>query len=135
MKATEMEGRNPDGTFAVGNKPKNGLDKNPQNRHSGAWHKEDTPRYKMERIMSMGDTELEKVIQSPEYTSFERGFANIIILSRTAEDIQDAEAVMRMYERMINQVYGPMPQVNINAEADEEASEEASKFIRGFALP
>jgi hypothetical protein len=40
-----------------------------------------------------------------------------------------------MYEKMINQVYGPMPQVNINAEADEEAAEEASKFIRGFALP
>lgn len=135
MKATEMEGRNPDGTFAVGNKPKNGLDKNPQNRHNGSWHKENTTRYKMERIISMSDGELQKTIEDPNATAFEKGFANVILLSRDAEDIQDAEAVMRIYDKVNNQVYGPMPQVNINAEADKETAEEASKFIRGFALP
>lgn len=134
MKATEMEGRNPDGTFALGNKPKNGLDKNPQNRHNGSWHKENTPRYKMETIMDMSDDELEKT-RTEGATSFEKAFANVLYLARTATDVSEAEACMRILEKMVNQVYGQMPQVQITAEADNETNEEANKFIRGFALP
>jgi hypothetical protein len=36
---------------------------------------------------------------------------------------------------MIQEVYGKMPEMQINVEADEDTSEEANKFIRGFALP
>lgn len=124
MKATEMEGRNPDGTFAIGNKPKNGLDKNPQNRHNGAWHKEDTPRYWLECMMKMSEDELEAIYNNEKEPFFRRKLAKCIKDGDWSE-IKD----------MIEQVYGKMPIVNINAEADEDTTEEANKFIRGFALP
>lgn len=124
MKATEMEGRTPDGKFAVGNKPVNGLDKNPQNRHHGAWHKEDTPRYWLETMMKMKDSELEAIIASKESSTFKKKLAECILNGEWTE-----------IKEMIEQVYGKMPIVNITAEADNETSEEANKFIRGFALP
>lgn len=104
-------------------------------RHNGSWHKEDTARYKMETIMKMSDEELEAVREDKEKTSFERAFANVLYLSRTATNIEEAQKCMVILEKMVNQVYGQMPQVQVAVEADEETQEEANKFIRGFALP
>lgn len=103
-------------------------------RHNGAWHKEDTPRYKMEMMMKMTDAELEAARADETKTSFERSFANILYLSRTATDIEEAQKCMIILEKMVNQVYGQMPTVQITAEADKETEEDANKFIRGFAL-
>jgi hypothetical protein len=104
-------------------------------RRSGSWHKEDTARYKMETIMKMSDEELEAIREDKEKTSFERAFANVLYLSRTATNIEEAQKCMVILEKMVNQVYGQMPQVQVAVEADEETQEEANKFIRGFALP
>lgn len=134
MKATDMEGRNSDGTFAKGNKPKNGFDKRPEARHSGAWHKEDTPRYKMELIMGMNDEELDKA-RTDGSTAFVKAFANVLYLMREATTVAEAEACMRTLERMLDQVYGKMPQMQINVEADDDTKDEVDKIIRGFALP
>ena len=85
--------------------------------------------------MKMSDEELEAVKEDKEKTSFERAFANVLYLSRTATNIEEAQKCMVILEKMVNQVYGQMPQVQVAVEADEETQEEANKFIRGFALP
>ena len=36
---------------------------------------------------------------------------------------------------LCGEVYGKMPEMQITVEADDETKEEASKIIRGFALP
>lgn len=124
VKATEMEGRNPDGTFAVGNKPKNGFDKRPEDRHNGSWHKENTPRYWLETMMNMSEVELQAIYDNEKEPFFKR---------KLAKCIKDGE--WTEIKEMIQEVYGKMPLVNITAEADEDTTEEANKFIRGFALP
>lgn len=134
VKATEMEGRTAEGKFAKGYKPPTTFADRPQDRHNGSWHKENTPRYKMETIMAMSDEELDKA-RTEGKTSFEKAFANVLYLARTAENVQEAESCMRILDRMVNQVYGQMPQVQITAEADEKTADGANKFIRGFALP
>lgn len=131
----QMEHRNPDGTFKKGYKPKSNFGDRPQDRGRGSWHKEDTPRYKMERIINMTDDEVENVITDPSYNSFEHSFANILHLARTATTIEEAERVMKILEKMVDQVYGKMPTMEIKVEADDDTAEEASKFIRGFCLP
>ena len=104
-------------------------------RHNGSWHKEDTPRYKMEQIMKMSDEELEKIRENKKKTTFERSFANVLYLSRTATDVEEASKALKMLNDMVHEVYGKMPEMQVTVEADEETKEEASKIIRGFALP
>lgn len=123
------------GKFTKGTGVPAGFNKHPENRHCGSWHKEDTARYKMEIILKMSDEELEAVREDKEKTSFERAFANVLYLSRTATNIEEAQKCMVILEKMVNQVYGQMPQVQVAVEADDETQEEANKFIRGFALP
>ena len=127
------------GDYEVGNKkpPKNRQFGQPEGnpRHNGAWHKADTPRYKMEQMMKMTDAELEAAKADQTKTAFERAFANVLYLSRTATDIEEAQKCMAILEKMVNQVYGPMPQVQVSVEADEQSAEEANKIIRGFCLP
>lgn len=122
------------GRFMKGNGSPAGFNVHPENRHNGSWHKEDTPRYKMENIMRMEDEELLKVKEKGK-TTFERAFANVLYLSRTATDVEEAQKCMAILEKMVNQVYGPMPQVQVSVEADEQSAEEANKIIRGFCLP
>ncbi len=62
----------------TGGKPPNGLDKNPQNRHNGAWKKEDTPRFKLEMMMKMNDEELLAVYADKQAPLFERKLAQAI---------------------------------------------------------
>jgi hypothetical protein len=126
--------RNPDGTFAKGSYPTTGFHTNPERRHNGSWHKEGTARYKMETIMKMSDEELLKAKEKGA-TTFERAFANVLYLARTATDVEEAKKCMDILEKMTNQVYGPMPQVQVAVEADDETKEETNKIIRGFALP
>ena len=133
--STEQEvKRNPDGTYAKGTYPATGFHTNPERRHNGSWHKEGTARYKMETIMKMSDEELEKVRYEGD-TTFEQAFANVLYLARMARDVEEAKKCMDILEKMTNQVYGPMPQVQVAVEADDETKEETNKIIRGFALP
>lgn len=67
----------------------------PENRHSGAWKKEDTPRYKLEQMMKLGEDELRKVAESKNAPLFERKLA---IAIRKGE--------WREIKEMIEQVYG-----------------------------
>ena len=123
--STEQEvKRNPDGTYAKGTYPATGFHTNPERRHNGSWHKEDTPRYWLESMMKMGETELQKIYDDEKTPLFKR---------KMAKCIKDGE--WKEMKEMIQEVYGKMPEMTIVAEADEETKEEASKIIRGFCLP
>ena len=94
---------------------------NPQ--HNGSWHKENTPRYWLEEMMKMDSDELNAIINGKEPV-FKKNMAQCIIKGEWKE-----------LKEMIQEVYGKMPEMQITVEADDETKEEASKIIRGFALP
>ena len=127
--------RNSDGTFAKGSISPGGFQNHPEHRHNGSWHKENTPRYKIECLMDMSDDELARIREDGSKTSFERAYANNILLMRSATDIEEAAKASKALNEMIQEVYGKMPEMQITVEADDETKEEASKIIRGFALP
>lgn len=79
----------------TGGVPPAGFNKNPQNRHNGHWKKEDTPRYKLEQMMKLGEDELRKVAESKDAPLFERKLA---IAIRKGE--------WREIKEMIQEVYG-----------------------------
>lgn len=122
--AEKFEGRNPDGTFAVGNTPTTGFHTNPERRHNGSWHKQDTPRFWLETMMKMSEEELQKIYDNESQPFFKR---------KLAKCIKDGE--WKEIKEMVQEVYGKMPEMQITVEADDETKEEASKIIRGFALP
>ena len=76
-------------------------------RHNGAWKKEDTARYKLEKMMQMTEEELIKVAQDANAPYFERRIARCI---NTAD--------WKGLESMINQVYG-YPKQQVAAEVAE----------------
>lgn len=72
---------------------------NPQGR--GFWRREDTPRYKLERMIKMTEAELRGIADDTEVPFFERKLAVCI-----------ARAQWDTLQGMINQVYGsPKQQV------------------------
>lgn len=50
----------------------------PENRHHGAWKKEDTPRFKLEQMMKLSEAELTEVIEDVVAPLFERKLAKAI---------------------------------------------------------
>lgn len=79
--------RNPNG--------KGGFGDNPDNRNPGGWKKSDTPRFKLEQMMKLGDAELQDVIDNPQTPTFER---------KIATAVQSGE--WREIREMIQEVYG-----------------------------
>jgi len=123
--STEREvKRNPDGTYAKGTYPATGFHTNPERRHNGSWHKENTPRYWLETMMKMEEDELMAIWNDTKNPLFKR---------KIARCIKDGD--WKELKEMIQEVYGKMPEMQITVEADDETKEEASKIIRGFALP
>lgn len=74
---------------------KGGFGDNPQNRHSGAWRKEDTPRYKLEQMMKLSFKELEAVAQNNDAPLFERKIAKCL-----------ADGDWKVIKEMMAEVYG-----------------------------
>lgn len=79
----------------TGGIPPVGFHTNPENRHNGAWKKEDTPRFKLEQMMKLSDEQIDEIISSPETPRFEKNLATAV-KNGNWKDI----------ESMINQVYG-----------------------------
>ena len=67
----------------------------PENRHNGAWKKEDTPRYKLEQMMKLSKSELQEIVDDETRPLFEQ---------RLAEAIRDGN--WNVIREMIDQVYG-----------------------------
>ena len=90
------------GRFKKGNTPPAGFNANPQNRHNGAWKKEDTPRYKLEQMMKLSADELRKVAEDKTAPLFEQKLAIAI-----------KNGQWREIKEMIQEVYGK-PQENVD---------------------
>ena len=65
------------------------------NRNAAQWKKEDSARYKLEKMMQMTAEELQKVLNDPDAPYFER---------KLAEAINKSD--WKVIDGMINQVYG-----------------------------
>lgn len=68
---------------------------NGNQRHNGAWKKEDTARYKLEQMLKMSEGELRSLASDSEAPLFERKLATCI-----------AKGQWKEIEGMMNQVYG-----------------------------
>lgn len=112
------------GRFAKGTGVPAGFNVHPENRHNGAWHKENTPRYWLESMMKMDEDELSAIWNNTTCPLFKR---------KIAKCIRDGD--WKELKEMIQEVYGKMPETQITVEADEDVAEEANKIIRGFCLP
>lgn len=116
--------RDEKGRFTEGTGVPAGFNVHPENRHNGSWHKENTPRYWLEEMMKMQEGDLKRIYDDENQPYFKR---------KLAMCLRDGE--WREIKEMVQEVYGKMPEMQITVEADDETKEEASKIIRGFALP
>lgn len=103
-------------------------------RHNGAWKKEDTARYKLEKMITMSNAELTNITEDPEAPEFEKATADIILSIRVDTD-KDGNKIpahqrLKAIEGLINQVYGQPVQKEITKESD--SNDEA--FIKGYLL-
>lgn len=107
------------GKFAKGNTPPAGFNANPQNRHNGAWKKQDTPRFKLEQMMKLGEDELRKLAEDKDAPLFERKLA---IAIRKGE--------WREIKEMIQEVYGK-PKESVDLTTGGEPMTALVKFVDG----
>lgn len=85
-------------------------------RHSGAWRKEDTLRYKLEKLINgLDDAELEEVLNDPKTSPGVRRLATLLYKS----NYEKPESEWRVWEGAMNQAYGlpkqAIEQTNIEA--------------------
>lgn len=126
--------------YEVGNKkpPKNRQFGQPEGnpRHNGAWKKEDTPRFKLERMITMGDAELQEIIDDQNAPTFEKAMADIIIQTKNDIDKEGVKRPAQMRFRaisdMIDQIYGKPAQPTVNVEVEEDKKD---AFIKGVFIP
>ena len=86
--ATDQDmNRNPTG--------KGGFGDNPQNRNPGGWKKEDTPRYKLEKMMKLSHKELQEFALDEDNPLFDRKIAKFI-----------ADGDWKTIKDMVAEVYG-----------------------------
>ena len=106
-------------------------------RGNGFWKKEATPRFKLERMITMSDSELESIINDPDAPTFEKAMADIIIQAKSDCDKEGVKRPAQMRFKaisdMIDQIYGKPAQTTVNVDAGDH--EEAKAFIRGVFIP
>lgn len=74
-------------------------------RHNGAWKKEDTPRYKIEQMVKMTESEIVAIANDPNAPLFERRIARSLL----------RENDWKTTESIINQAYG-VPKQRVEVE-------------------
>jgi hypothetical protein len=73
-----------------------GFEAHPERRNNGSWKKEDTARYKLEKMMKMTEVEIVAIANDPNAPLFERRIARSLL----------KENEWKTTEAVINQVYG-----------------------------
>lgn len=73
-----------------------GFEAHPERRHNGSWRKEDTARYKLEKMIKMTEPEIVQIANDPNAPLFERRIARSLL----------KENDWHTTESMINQAYG-----------------------------
>lgn len=86
-----------------------GFEKYPERRHNGAWKKEDTLRYKWEKMLTMDESELFAVLNDPKASKVERTTAEVLL----DIDMKSSDK-LSMLTQLANQVYGLPKQINEN---------------------
>lgn len=104
----QMEQTRDDKGRITGGPPPKGFNANPQNRHNGAWKKEETVRYQVEMVAQMGDEELQEVIDDVERPRLVRNFASAVKMSQWRE-----------IKEMIEMIYGkPKESVDLTSNGE-----------------
>ena len=110
------------GSYEVGNKrpPKNRQFGQPggNKRSNGSWKKEDTARYKLEKMICLTEPELKEIYQDKNRPLFERKLAGFI-----------NKGDWKTIESMINQVYGT-PKQSMDVKADVKPSAIEIKVLK-----
>lgn len=70
-------------------------------RHNGAWKKEDTLRYKWERILEMEDGELHEVLKDPKCGRVEKMTAEVLL----DNEMKSTEKIA-VLDKLATQIYG-----------------------------
>lgn len=70
-------------------------------RHNGAWKKEDTVRYKWERILEMADDELHEVLKDPKCGRVEKMTAEVLL----DNEMKSTEKIA-VLDKLATQIYG-----------------------------
>lgn len=78
-----------------------GFEAHPERRHNGAWKKENTIRYKWEKILEMDEAELREVLKDPKCGRVEQMTAEVL-LDRTMK----ATEKISVLDRLTTQIYG-----------------------------
>lgn len=86
-----------------------GFEKYPERRHNGAWKKEDTLRFKWEKMLTMDEAELSAVLNDPKASKVERTTAEVLLDA----DMKSSDK-LSMLTQLANQVYGLPKQINEN---------------------
>lgn len=86
-----------------------GFEKYPERRHNGAWKKEDTLRFKWEKMLTMDEAELFAVLNDPKASKVERTTAEVLL----DIDMKSSDK-LSMLTQLANQVYGLPKQINEN---------------------
>ena len=86
-----------------------GFEKYPERRHNGAWKKEDTLRFKWEKMLTMDEAELFAVLNDPKASKVERTTAEVLLDA----DMKSSDK-LSMLTQLANQVYGLPKQINEN---------------------
>jgi hypothetical protein len=86
-----------------------GFEKYPERRHNGAWKKEDTLRFKWEKMLTMDEAELFAVLNDPKASKVERTTAEVLL----DIDMKSSDK-LSMLTQLANQVYGLQKQINEN---------------------
>lgn len=98
-----------------------GFEAHPERRHNGQWKKEDSPRYKLEKMMQLTEDELLEVAKNKKAPYFERKLAICI-----------NKGDWKVVEGMVNQVYGtPKQQVEMIDKTPKEIKIEVLKPVAG----
>ena len=70
-------------------------------RHNGAWKKEDTVRYKWERILEMDNDELREVLSDPKCGRVEKMTAEVLL----DNEMKSTEKIA-VLDKLATQIYG-----------------------------
>lgn len=78
-----------------------GFEAHPERRHNGAWKKEDTLRFKWERILEMAPDELVEVLKDPKCGRVEKMTAEVLL----DNEMKSTEKIA-VLDKLATQIYG-----------------------------
>lgn len=105
----------------TGGVPPAGFNAHPENRHSGAWKKTDTLRFKIEQASFLDEAELRAIIENPKEATLLRKFAEATL-----------KADWRMIKEITEMLYGkPKESVDVTTDGEKINNIALVQFVDG----